>query len=171
MLKEKMKKIKVLAVDVDGVLTDGKIIFDSAGKETKNFHVHDGFALVLFKRLGLRTAIITARGSKVVGIRAKDLNIDRVYQDAYPKIDAYKKMLKDFKVKNAEVCFIGDDLPDLEVLKRAGFSVAVPDAAAEVKRAVDYVTKRQGGKGAVREVVEMILKAQGKWTDVLARYQ
>ncbi|MFA5059815.1 MAG: HAD hydrolase family protein [Candidatus Omnitrophota bacterium] len=170
-MDKRIKKIKVLALDVDGILTDGRIIFDSRGTETKFFDVQDGFGLVLFKRLGYKTAIITARASKVVALRAKDLNIDKVYQDAYPKMDAYKKMLRHFGVKDNQVCFVGDDLPDLPVLKKVGFAVTVPNGVAEVKKAAHYVTKKSGGKGAVREVIELILKTQGRWPDVLKRYQ
>ena len=169
-MKDRIKKIKVLALDVDGVLTDGKIIFDSAGKETKVFDVQDGFAVIIFKRAGFKTAILTARSSPVVGLRAKDLNIDKTYQDAFPKIDAYKKMLRDLKVQDEEVCFIGDDLPDLQVLKKVGFAVEVSNAVPEIKKAAHYVTKKQGGRGAVREVIEMILKTQNKWKAVLAQY-
>lgn len=168
---DKIKKVKVLALDVDGVLTNGKIIFDSQGKDTKVFDVQDGFAIVMFKRAGFKTAILTARSSKVVTLRAKDLNINKVYQNAFPKVDSYQKMLRDLKVKDKEVCFIGDDLPDLQVLKRVGFAVAVANAAQEVKKSVHYVTQKRGGEGAVREVVELILKGQGKWAKALAQYE
>ncbi len=161
----------MLVLDVDGVLTDGKIIFDSRGKETKNFDVQDGFGIVFFRKAGFKTAIITARASKVVTIRAKDLNIDRIYQDAYPKINAYQKLLRDLKVKDGEVCFMGDDLPDLPVLKRVGFAVSVVNAVPEVKKVAHYITKRRGGKGAVREVIELILKSQGKWKATLAQFE
>lgn len=170
-MKDKIKAIKVLALDVDGVLTDGKIIFDSQGNETKNFDVQDGFGIVFFRKAGFKTAIITARASKVVTIRANDLNIDKIYQDAYPKINAYRELLRDLKVKDKEVCFIGDDLPDLPVLKRVGFAVGVANAVPEVKKAAHYITKRRGGKGAVREVIELILKAQGKWKATLGQFE
>ena len=170
-LAARIKKIKALVVDVDGVLTDGKIIFDSAGKETKNFNVYDGFGLVFLKRAGFKTAIITARGSKTVSLRAKDLNIDRTYQDAFPKLEAYKKFLKEFRLRDEQICFIADDLPDLQVLKRVGFAVSVSNGVDEIKRAAHYVTKKKGGGGAVRETIELILKAQGKWQGVLARYE
>lgn len=154
-------------MDVDGVLTDGKIIVDSRGGETKNFNVHDGYGLNFLKRAGLKTAIITARSSTPVTVRGKDLKIDRIYQDAYPKDGFYEKMLRDFHVQDQDVCYIGDDLPDLNILKRVGFAVAVADAVKEVRQAADYVTKKNGGQGAVREVIELILKAQNKWTRVI----
>lgn len=167
-LKEKIKKIKVLAVDVDGVLTDGRIIADNNGGENKNFNVHDGLGLVMFRRLGYKTAVITARASKPVEYRAKDLQFDKVYQDAVPKIEYYKRMLKELQVTDEEVCFVGDDLPDLGVLRNAGFSVAVPNGVDEVKRQAHYVTHKAGGHGAVREVIELILKTQERWDDFLA---
>src|SRR5437867_2370031 len=103
-MKERLKKIKVLVLDVDGVLTDGKIVIDSDGRETKNFDVQDGFGLVILRKTGIKTAILTARASPVVKNRAGDLKIDKVYQDAYPKLDFYEKLLRDFKVKDEEVC-------------------------------------------------------------------
>jgi 3-deoxy-D-manno-octulosonate 8-phosphate phosphatase (KDO 8-P phosphatase) len=114
-------------------------------------------------RLGYKTAIITARSCEAVTARADDLQIHKVYQDAYPKMKAYQKMLRDFKVSDEEVCFIGDDLPDLQVLSRVGFAVTVPNGVKEVKQAADYITHKRGGEGAVREVIELILKRQGKW--------
>ncbi len=164
----KIKKIKVLVMDVDGVLTSGQIILDQKGNEVKVFDVKDGFAIVLFHRAGYKTAIISARSAAAVSARAKDLKIDKVYQDAYPKIDAYHQLLKEFKVTSDEVCFIGDDLPDVGVLKNVGLAVAVSDAVEEVKNVVHYVTKKEGGSGAVRETIELILKTKGEWDKVLA---
>ena len=167
-MKEKISKIKVLALDVDGVLTDGRIIIDSKGKELRNFDVQDGFAIVVLRKLGFKTAIISARSAPAVTARAKDLKFDKVYQDAYPKLASYEKMLKVFKVTDQEVCFVGDDLPDLPVLQRAGFAVAVANATNDVKHVCDYITTHAGGHGAVREVIEVILKAQGKWESVIS---
>ena len=166
-MENKLKKIKVLALDVDGVLTDGKINLLSDGQEFKSFDVQDGFGLVIFKRAGHKTAIITARASHPVEIRGADLKIDKIYQDAYPKGSYYRQLLADLDVADEEVCFMGDDLPDLEVLQHVGFAVAVANAAQEVKAAADYVTVRKGGSGAVREVVELILKAQGLWESMI----
>ena len=166
-MDDKIKKIKLLALDVDGVLTDGRIIYDSDGREIKNFDVQDGFGFALLRRCGFKTAIITARASKAVDVRATDLKIDKVYQDAYPKIEFYQKMLSELNVNDEEVCFVGDDLTDLCVLKRVGFAVAVANGHDEIKKAAHYVTKKNGGKGAVREVIELILKTQGKWAQVL----
>ena len=166
-IEEKILKIKVLAMDVDGVLTDGKIIIDGHGKQTKNFDVQDGFGIDFFQNAGFKTAIISARSAEAVTARVKDLKIDKIYQDAYPKANAYVKLLNDLKVNEGQVCFIGDDLPDLGVLNRVGFAVAVANAVEEVKKASDYVTKKSGGNGAVREVIELILKTQGKWDGVV----
>lgn len=166
-MNDKIKKIKLLAMDVDGVLTDGRIICDSDGREIRNFDVHDGYGLIMFKRVGLKTAIITAKAAKPVDIRAKDLRVDKVYQDAYPKINFYRQMLQDLSVTDEEVCFVGDDLPDLQILKHVGFAVAVANAVAEIKKVADYITQKSGGHGAVREVVELILKTQGKWEEAM----
>jgi len=166
-MEAKIKKIKLVAMDVDGVLTEGKIIVDSEGRDIKAFDVQDGFGMVLLRKAGIKTAIITARASQPVTFRAKGLRIDRVYQDAYPKADFYKKMLSDLDVSDDDVCYIGDDLPDLPVLKRVGFPVAVANAVDEVKDAAVYVTQRRGGCGAVRELIELILKTQGKWDPLM----
>lgn len=167
MIEEKIKKVKLLALDVDGILTDGKIIYDSTGKEIKQFDVKDGYGIALFKGAGLKTSIISARKSDVVDIRNRDLKIDKLYQGAHPKIDAYLQMLKDFNLKDEDVCFMGDDITDLQVLKRVGFSATVADAVDDVKEHVDFITQRKGGQGAVREVIELILKTQGKWQDII----
>lgn len=162
-MKERIKKIKVLVMDVDGVLTDGRIIVDSQGVESKNFDVQDGMGIVLLRNAGLKTALISARESTVSRYRADDLKIDRAYIGVYPKTSAYEQLLKELNVSDDEVCFVGDDVVDLVILKRVGFAVAVDNAVFEVKRQAHYVTKRAGGFGAVREVIELILKAQGKW--------
>ncbi len=169
-LKVKIKKIKLIILDVDGILTPGKIVIDSKGEEIKYFNVQDGFGLVLFRKAGFKTAILSARSSKAVSARARDLKIDKVCQDAYPKGDVYRKILKHFNLKNENVCFMGDDLPDLAVLKQVGFAVTVPNGSECLTKHVDYLTKNKGGHGAVREVVELILKTQNKWKAILEEY-
>ncbi len=169
-LKGKIKKIKLLIMDVDGILTNGEIILDEKGKEIKVFDVQDGFGVVLFQRAGLKTAILSARSTGAVTARAKDLKINKICQDAFPKINVYEQLLRHFKLKDSQVCFMGDDLPDIEVLKRVGFSVTVPNAAREVKKVADHTTKLEGGCGAVRETIELILKTQKKWPGVLKSY-
>ncbi len=168
-LNARLKKIKLLVMDVDGVLTDGKIVVDAQGKELKFFDVQDGFGLVLLRRAGIKTAILSARSSPAVTARAEDLKIDKICQDAYPKSDVYACLARELNFTDEEVCFVGDDLPDLAVLKRVGLAVAVPNAVAEVKKAAHYITTCRGGAGALREVVELILKAQGKWKDIVVR--
>ncbi|MEI7999210.1 MAG: HAD-IIIA family hydrolase [Candidatus Omnitrophota bacterium] len=162
MLKERLKKIKVLILDVDGVLTDGGIIIDANGLETKRFDVQDGLGLLLWQKSGYKSAIISARQSPVVAHRAKDLQIDKVFVGAYPKINAYEQILKEWGVEDEEVCFIGDDLTDLGILRRVGFAVAVANGVFETKSIAHFVTTKKGGEGAVREIIELILKAKDK---------
>ena len=162
-LAAKFKKIKLLLLDVDGVLTSGEIVYDHQGHEIKVFNVQDGFGLVMLRNNGIKTAICTARSCQAVQARAEDLKIDMIVQDALPKSKAYEKIIAALKVDEREVCFIADDLTDLNVFTRVGIAVAVPNAVEEIKKEADLITNHEGGKGAVREVVELILKAQGKW--------
>ena len=159
-----LKQIKVLAMDVDGVMTDGRIIYDGLGRELKFFDVQDGYGIARARLAGLKIAIISARSCAAVKARAKDLKFDQVYLDAHPKIAAYEMMLKSFGVTDAEVCFIGDDIPDHAILSRVGFAAAPANAAPEIKKIADHVTRCSGGRGAVREVTEIILKAKGLWS-------
>ena len=158
-------------MDVDGVLTDGKIVVDAQGKELKFFDVQDGFGLVLLRQAGIKTAILSARSSSAVTARAEDLKIDKICQDAHPKTNAYESLIKELGCTDEQVCFMGDDLPDLPVLKRVGLAVAVPNAMDELKKIAHYVTTRRGGAGAVREVIELILKAQRKWKNIVAQME
>ncbi len=161
-IKEKAKKVKLLILDVDGVLTDGSIIYDSRGRDLKRFNVKDGLAVFLLHQAGVQSVILTAKYSKVLKRRAKDMRIKDVFW-GYPKADAFGKILSKYKVSAREVCYIGDDLIDIEVAKKAGFSVAVNDACPELKDVADFVTKNSGGKGAVRELVEILMKSKGLW--------
>jgi 3-deoxy-D-manno-octulosonate 8-phosphate phosphatase (KDO 8-P phosphatase) len=163
MIDDALKQITVLAMDVDGVMTDGRIIVDSNGMESKNFDVQDGLGIVLWQKCGLKSVIISARESGAVIYRARDLKIDKVYLGVYPKLSAYEDMLKELNVQDAQVCFIGDDVADLGIMRRCGVSVAVANAVFEVKQIADHVTVNKGGHGAVREAVELILKAQRTW--------
>jgi len=156
-------------MDVDGVLTDGKIIVSGNGTETKNFSVLDGMGLGLAKRAGLYVAWISGRFSKPTFARAKEFGFP-VFQNAEKKLLVYESVLKEKKFLDAQVCYIGDDINDIPILRRCGFSVAVKNAVEEAKRTADYVTKKPGGEGAVREVVEMILKAQNKWNQLKALF-
>lgn len=158
-------------MDVDGVLTDGSIIFDEQGVETRSFNAQDGAGIKYLHRVGLKTAIITGRRSKAVEMRAGELGVTEVVQDAKDKLEAYRALLQKHRLSDEEVAYIGDDLTDLPVLGRVGFAACVPEAPQEVKSSCDYVTSRPGGKGAVRELVELILKAQGRWPEILKRYE
>jgi 3-deoxy-D-manno-octulosonate 8-phosphate phosphatase (KDO 8-P phosphatase) len=158
-------------MDVDGVMTDGRIIMDDEGREIKNFNVRDGHGIKLLQRYGIKVALLTGRQSNVVKHRAKDLEIKDVYQKVYNKKEVFDKILKKHKISADEAAFIGDDIIDIPVLKRVGFSVAVADAMEIVKKSVHYVSQNKGGNGAVREVCEMILHAQGKWPEIASRYE
>lgn len=168
-ITERAKKIKLLLLDVDGVLTDGKIIIGNYGDEIKNFDVKDGLGVVLLRKAGLRCAIITARNSRIVKIRARHLGIDKIYENHY-KIKSLRNIKRRFRVKEEEICFVGDDLIDIPILKRVGFAVTVPNAIKETKDIAHYITQNPGGRGAVREVCEIILKAQGKWEKIAKKY-
>jgi len=169
-IQEKLKKIKMLILDVDGVMTDGSIIMDSDGREMKNFNVRDGHGLVMIQRHGIQVAILTGRTSAVVDHRARDLKITEVYQGALNKKEVFAEILKKNNLMPEAIAYMGDDIVDIPVLKLVGFSAAVADALDVVKKPVDYVTANKGGQGAVREICEMLLIAQGYWTQVAARY-
>lgn len=165
-LERKAKKVKLLILDVDGVMTDGRIILDNNGNEIKAFHVRDGHGIKMAQTAGIKIAIITGRKSEVVKRRTFELGIKDVYQKALNKIAIYERLLKKYGMKNEEVAFIGDDINDLPILNIVGFSVAVSDADTHIRKKVDYVTEMGGGQGAVREAIDIILKAQGKWEDI-----
>lgn len=167
---EKILPIRLLVLDVDGVLTDGSIIYAADGGEAKSFNVKDGSGLKYWARAGYRAGIITGRSSPMVERRAKELDIEFVAMGAKDKLPAFEAMLAKAGVRPEEAAMVGDDLPDLPLIRRAGFGVAVADAVAEVREAAAMVTKKKGGRGAVREVVECILKCQGKWDAIMARY-
>jgi len=169
-LKSNARKVKLLMLDVDGVLTDGRIIYDSRGHDMKFFDVHDGMGVYLLKKAGVPTILITAKGSRAIKPRAKDMRVDAVFADVYPKSSVLDKILNKYKVQAEEVCFVGDDLVDLCLMKRVGFPVAVFNACPEIKQNASYVTLRQGGRGAVREIAELILKAQGRWQEMVGLY-
>ena len=169
-LARKIKPIKILILDVDGVMTDGRIIYDDDGKETKVFDVKDGHGIKLLIRAGIDVAIITARESRVVLHRAKNLGIEMVYQKAMDKVLAFEDILKKRQLYSREAAYIGDELVDIPLLRKVGFAVAVKDAVEDVKNYGDYITVKNGGYGAVREVCELILKTKGKWDKVTAKY-
>ncbi len=170
-LNDKLRKIKLLILDVDGVMTDGRIIMDDKGREMKNFDVRDGHGIKLLQRYGINVAILTGRKSKVVEYRAKDLEITEIHQKAFNKEIVLEKILQKNKLSAKDVAYVGDDIVDIPVLRRVGFSAAVADAMEIVKKSADYVTKNRGGRGAVREICEMILQAQDNWPKVAQRYE
>jgi 3-deoxy-D-manno-octulosonate 8-phosphate phosphatase (KDO 8-P phosphatase) len=169
-LNQRCERIKMLVLDVDGVLTDGRIIYSDRGDELKAFHVRDGSGLKFWLQLGKQAAIITGRSSPVVTRRAAELGVTIVIQGAEDKRAAYDRLLQEHGLDAASVCAIGDDLPDVPLLRASGLAVAVADACADAKAAAHFVTAAPGGRGAVREVVELILQAQGRWSAVTAGF-
>jgi 3-deoxy-D-manno-octulosonate 8-phosphate phosphatase (KDO 8-P phosphatase) len=166
----KARRIKLLILDVDGVLTDGRIIYDSDGKDLKLFDVHDGLGVHILGKSGIPTILVTAKGSNTLIPRARDMQIAHVFADILPKSAVLEKIRVEYKISDSEICFVGDDLVDLSLMRRVGLPVAVNNAAPEVKKRAVYITKARGGRGAVREVVELILKAQHKWQEAVAVY-
>jgi 3-deoxy-D-manno-octulosonate 8-phosphate phosphatase (KDO 8-P phosphatase) len=170
-LLNKIRRVKLLILDVDGVLTDGRIVIDDAGLESKQFDVKDGHGLKILMRYGIGVVLLTGRRSRVVEHRAADLGITEVHQGIRNKAEAFEEILNRRKIAPEETACVGDDVVDIPLLRRAGFSVAVADAVLEARQIVDYVTHHHGGRGAVREVCEVILKAQNRWSDVAVRYE
>ncbi len=170
-LREKIKAIRVLILDVDGVLTDGGIIMDDDGRETKRFDVRDGHGLKMLLRYDVDVVLLTGRTSRVVEHRASDLGIKEIYQGVLNKLEVYEDILRRKNLGGESLAFVGDDVVDVPVLRRVGFSATVADAPDDLKKVVDYVTKNQGGRGAVRELCELLLKVKGKWPEVAARYE
>jgi len=173
-VRRRAEKIKVLLMDVDGVLTDGKLFYMVAGAggvfETKGFNSHDGLGLHLLNHFGLATGVISGRESPATVERARILKMKYVYQGLLAKEGAYEEVLADAGVAADEVAFVGDDFTDLPLMIRSGLGVAVANARPEVLRSAHYVTTARGGEGAVREVAELLLKAQGHWTETLEKY-
>jgi 3-deoxy-D-manno-octulosonate 8-phosphate phosphatase (KDO 8-P phosphatase) len=170
-IRQRAKRIKLFLCDVDGVLTDGSI-FIGGEREFKRFNIRDGLGLVLARRAGLKVGWVSARPSLATKLRAEELKIDFLVQqgDAISKTQAAENLLAEQNLNWRDVCFVGDDVIDLGPLKRAGLAIAVGDAVAEAKRVAHYTTKAVGGRGAVREAVELILKAQGKWAHFVKKY-
>jgi 3-deoxy-D-manno-octulosonate 8-phosphate phosphatase (KDO 8-P phosphatase) len=169
-IERRASRIKLLLMDCDGVLTDGRLWLLEEGGEHKSFNTHDGLGLALLHRAGLRSGIISGRSSPGVDRRARELGVEFVRQGEPDKIEAFEDITRRAGVGEHEVAFIGDDLPDIPLMKRSELAVAVADATEETRLAAHYVTRAEGGRGAVREVVEIILKAQGRWNDLLDEY-
>jgi 3-deoxy-D-manno-octulosonate 8-phosphate phosphatase (KDO 8-P phosphatase) len=169
-IANRCRPIELILSDVDGVLTDGGVIFDNQGIELKRFHIRDGLGIKLWQRAGHHFGLITGRASHIVQLRAVELGVDIVRQGIDEKLPVVKQILAERKLQPEQVCYVGDDLPDLPVLRYVGLSVAVGDGCEDLLHSVHYVTRSHGGRGALREVVELILKAQGRWDDVLQKY-
>jgi 3-deoxy-D-manno-octulosonate 8-phosphate phosphatase (KDO 8-P phosphatase) len=168
--EQRAARVRAIIFDVDGVLTDGRLIYDAKG-ESKNFHARDGHGIVMARLAGLRTAILTGRTSEVVRRRAAELKIDALREGVIRKGEALPELLAALEVRADEVCYVGDDLVDLAVMQQVIFPVAVADAVEEVRAAAAWVTNAGGGQGAARELVEFILKSAGLWTDMIRRHE
>jgi 3-deoxy-D-manno-octulosonate 8-phosphate phosphatase (KDO 8-P phosphatase) len=169
-VERRASRIKLLLMDCDGVLTDGRLWLLEHGDEHKSFNTHDGLGLSLLHRAGLKSGIITGRTSTAVTRRAEELGIEFVRQGNPNKLEAFAEVLRLAGVDEREVAFVGDDLTDIPLMKRSELAVAVADAVEETRSVAHYVTLAKGGRGAVREVIEIILKSQGRWSDVLETY-
>ncbi len=169
-LAEKAARIRLLLFDVDGVLTDGTVIIHGDGTESKSFHIRDGAAIVWAQRAGLLVGLLSSRASSATAQRAAQLAIPIVVQGVANKAAAYERIVRDAGLTDEAVSYMGDDLIDLPVLSRAGLSAAPADAAAAVRERADWVSALPGGRGAARELIELVLRAQSRWDDVTARY-
>jgi 3-deoxy-D-manno-octulosonate 8-phosphate phosphatase (KDO 8-P phosphatase) len=168
-LHERCQRINMLVMDVDGVLTDGSIVYSDHGEEFKAFHVRDGSGLKIWLALEKKAGVLTGRKSPIVERRATELGLTAVLQGVDDKLAAFRKVLEEHHLQMDEAAYMGDDLPDLPVLRRCGLAVAVADACPEARDQAHYVTEAPGGRGAVREIIELVLRAQGRWQEALAR--
>ena len=169
-LRARVEPLRMMLFDVDGVLTDGRIIIHDDGSELKVFDVQDGHGIKMLQRVGIEIGLITGRYCAAVDRRAEGLGITRVHQGIHRKIEAYEKILEETGFRDEQVGFMGDDLIDIPVMRRVGFAVAVPNAVAHVFPYAHYVASASGGRGACREVCELILHLQGRWTEITERY-
>jgi 3-deoxy-D-manno-octulosonate 8-phosphate phosphatase (KDO 8-P phosphatase) len=170
-LEQRCQAIRLILSDVDGVLTDGGIILDDRGVETKRFHARDGMGIRLWQKAGYQFGLITLRSSQVIKLRVAELGIELVRQGIEDKLLALRQLAKELRLDPAQVCYLGDDLPDLAPVRAAGLGVAVADACEELRQAAQYVTRLPGGNGAVRETIELILKAQRRWEELIRSYR
>jgi 3-deoxy-D-manno-octulosonate 8-phosphate phosphatase (KDO 8-P phosphatase) len=165
-----LANIQMLALDVDGVLTDGTIVINADGSESKFFNSLDGHGIRMWKRAGLQVALVSGRKSEPTQRRAEQLEIEHVFENCHDKLPVFAEYIKKLGLSPENVAYVGDDLPDLPLMRFVGFGVAVANAVDEVKRYADYVTTRSGGHGAVREVIEYILKSTDSWQELMKRY-
>jgi 3-deoxy-D-manno-octulosonate 8-phosphate phosphatase (KDO 8-P phosphatase) len=169
-LEQRMQSVRLILSDVDGVLTDGGISYDNQGIEIKKFHVRDGLGIKLWQQAGHKFGVLTARNSHIVKVRASELGVAIIRQGFTDKLPVAMQIIEENQLKPENVCYIGDDLPDLPVIRSVGLGVAVANAVNEVRSAAHYTTKTQGGQGAVRELIELILTTQKRWSELLAQY-
>ena len=169
-MREKLAKIRLLLLDVDGILTDGRIYFADNGMESKAFYARDGHGIKLLLRSGIRVGLLTGRSSHLVELRARDLGIDLVFQGAKEKLPVFRQILQDLHLRAEEVAYMGDDVVDLPVLMHAGVAATVADCSEEIRPVVDFVSRYRGGLGAVREFCELLLKSTGRWEEIMADY-
>jgi 3-deoxy-D-manno-octulosonate 8-phosphate phosphatase (KDO 8-P phosphatase) len=170
-MNEKLKTIRLLLLDVDGVMTDGRIVYDANGLEIKAFNVKDGHGIKMLQRHGIEVGIITGRTSVVVDFRARELGISLLYQGSLKKLESYADVKLKTGLVDSQIAYMGDDIIDVPVMRRVGFSAAPPDALPEVLAVADFVSVNAGGKGAVREVCDLILKGCGAWSEIVERYE
>jgi 3-deoxy-D-manno-octulosonate 8-phosphate phosphatase (KDO 8-P phosphatase) len=166
---ESLQRVKLLLLDVDGVLTDGRIHFDAEGREYKSFHVHDAAGIVYWHRSGGHSGFLSGRGGHVVERRAQELGVHEVVLGRVDKLDAFEEILSRQGLRAEEVAYVGDDLLDLPVMQRVAFAATVPQGRAEVRQAAHYVTPSAAGFGAARDVIEVLMRAQGHWEAIVAR--
>ena len=169
-LPEKLKAIQLLLLDVDGVLTDGSIIYSDQDSETKVFNVKDGFGLKLVMAAGIKVGLVTGRTSRALHRRCRDLGIQLIYDGVHQKAPLLDSIITETGVGAADTAFIGDDLPDLPLMRRVGLSIAVADAHEIIRDYSDWITSAPGGRGAVREVCDALLKARGDWDKLMAKF-
>jgi YrbI family 3-deoxy-D-manno-octulosonate 8-phosphate phosphatase len=169
-LDQRCESIELILADVDGVLTDGRVVFSNQGIETKSFHIRDGMGIRLWQKAGYRFGIVTSRSSQIVKMRAAELDVGIVRQGTNDKLATAMEILHELRLPPQHACFIGDDLPDLRAVRALGLGVAVADACSELHQYAHHVTTAPGGYGAVREVIEMILKVQSRWDDVIQTF-
>lgn len=170
-LDQRLHVIQLILSDVDGVLTDGGILYDNQGIEIKQFHVRDGLGIKFWQQMGYRFGVITARTSQIVRMRMSELGVEIVRQGSDDKLSAASEIVEDLGLTMAEVCYIGDDLGDLKLMRHVGLAASVADGVAEVRAAAHLVTQAEGGAGAIRELIETILKSQGRWSELVKSYE
>jgi 3-deoxy-D-manno-octulosonate 8-phosphate phosphatase (KDO 8-P phosphatase) len=167
---EKASNVRLFLVDVDGVLTDGGIVYDALGREIKRFHVRDGHGIKMLQQAGVEVGIISGRTSEVVAVRGRELGISLVRQGATDKVAVWRRILEEKGISAAQTAYVGDDIVDVPLLRQVGFAAAVADAESYVLAAADFISSRPGGQGAVREIIEFVLHSCGAWEKVASKY-